>query len=236
MRLGCAEFCIPGELEEKLRLCREHGLWLELANTGERDLSPLDTWDVEVRTVQAFLLHHSSLGARGGESKNAEEHVRRTVDMASEVGAAYALIVPGYGYGRPEGAEERLAESMRRLAEYAQERDVAILMEALSPRKTDLLPSMAAVQGFLERLGMENLALAADTCHAHEAGEDVLDYRELIHELHLKDTSGAPPGEGELDFKRILEKPWRQLCIEYRGEGDVERVLDFLRSLGRPLL
>ena len=233
MKLGCAEFCIGGGLEEKLRFCREHGLWLELANTGERDLSPLDSWRVEVRTVQAFLLHSYSLGAGGEEGRAAVEHVQSTVDMAHEIGASYALVVPGYGFDHSGEAVQRLAGAMRGLAEYALERDVVILVEALSPRKTDLLPSLAEVHGFLARAGLEGLALAADTYHAYEAGEDVLDYRDEIQELHLKDTQGAPPGKGELDFKRLLGKPWRQLCIEYRqGGGEVEEVLSFLRSLG----
>jgi sugar phosphate isomerase/epimerase len=234
--LGCAEFCLPGGMEEKLRACRRHGLWMELANTGERDLSIFGSWDVEVRTVQAYLLHRYSLVGRvggRGERKAALEHVRGTVDMAQGVDAGYVLIVPGYGHDFSEDAEKRLGIVLRGLAEYAADRGVAILVEALSPRKTSLLPSLGAVEKFLLSLGEENLLLAGDTLHAFEAGEDVLDYRESIAELHLKDSDSLPPGRGGLDFKRILGEPWRQLCLEYRGDGrELEAVLDFLASLG----
>ncbi|MFQ5904878.1 MAG: hypothetical protein ACE5JO_14440, partial [Candidatus Binatia bacterium] len=55
--LGCSELCLAGRLEDKLDLLEDLGLWLELANTGPRDLSALDSYDVEVKTVQAHLLH-----------------------------------------------------------------------------------------------------------------------------------------------------------------------------------
>lgn len=233
MDLGCAEFCMPGGLEEKLRACRRHGLWMELANTGERDLSVFGSWDVEVRTVQAYLLHSYSLVGRSrGERKAALEHVRGTVDMAQGAGAGYALIVPGYGHDFTEDAEKKLGIVLRGLAGYAADRGVTILVEALSPRKTSLLPSLGSVEKFLRSLGEENLLLAGDTLHAFEAGEDVLDYRESIAELHLKDSASLPPGRGGLDFKRILGKPWRQLCLEYKSDGNLEAALDFLASLG----
>ena len=232
--LGCAEFCLPGGMEEKLRACRRHGLWMELANTGERDLSVFGSWDVEVRTVQAYLLHRYSLVGRGrGERRAAMEHVRATVDMAQGIGAGYALIVPGYGHDFSEDSEKRLDIALRELAEYAADRGVAILVEALSPRKTGLLPSLGAVEKFLRSMGEENLLLAGDTFHAFEAGEDVLEYRETMAELHLKDSDSLPPGRGGLDFKRILGKPWKQLCLEYRGDGrELEAALAFLASLG----
>lgn len=230
MDIGCAEFSLPGSMEEKLRTCRRHRLWIELANTGERDLGILSSWDIEVRTVQAYLLHDFSLVSRGkGERRAAEEHVKSTVDMASRVGAKYALVVPGYGRDFIERAENKLAHALRDLAEYGSNRDVTILVEALSPRKSSLMPSLAAVEKFLRSLGEENLALAGDTCHAFEAGEDLLEYRKSIVELHLKDTDGLPPGMGKLNFKKILKKPWKQVCLEYRDSGrELEAVLRFL--------
>jgi sugar phosphate isomerase/epimerase len=232
--LGCVEFCLPGDLPEKLTACKRHGLWLELANTAERDLGILNSYDVEVRTVQAYLLHQYSLiGWRRAERRAAREHVKTTIELASEVGARYALIIPGYGQKAVVKGKEKLDSTLKKLAGYASERGITILLEALSPRKTAFLPSLAAIQVFVASLNLENLAMAGDTCHAFEAGDDIKDYRRSLAELHLKDTDSKPPGKGVLDFRRILKKPWRQLCLEYNGNGRyLETSLRFLRSLG----
>jgi sugar phosphate isomerase/epimerase len=231
--LGCAEPCLPGNLEEKLQACVKYNLWLELVNKGRRDLSTLNSYDVEVKTVQAYLLHQYSLiGRARAERRAAKEHVKSTVEVASEVGARYVLTVPSYGYGFAEQAHERCRRAFEDLAAYAGDHGVILLVEALSPRKSSFLPSLGMVHAFIASLNVENIALAADTRHAFDAGEDILAYRDSVAELHLKDSEALPPGRGEINFKRILRHPWPQLCLEYQSEGgELEGVLDFLGFL-----
>lgn len=235
MELGCAEFCLPDSFEEKLEACIRHGLWLELANQGERDLSLLESYEVDVRTVQAYNLHRFSLiGKSRDERRAAMRHVKNTISLASEVGADYALIVPGYSGHRDivDAPEERFRKILEDLASYASERGITILVEALGPRRTAFLPSLTRLKTFLDSLNLDNIALAGDTCNAFEAGEDVVDFRTSIVELHLKDEDAKPPGKGRIDFRRVLTHSWNQLCIEYKGNGrEFEAALRFLRSL-----
>lgn len=234
LNLGCAESCLPGiTLEEKLQACKKHRLWIELIHKGERDLDVLSSYDVDVKTVQAYLLHKLSIiGRERAERRAAYEHVKSTIETASNVGAEYVLTVPSYGYEFADNPREECAEAFRDIAAIAGEYGVKVLIEALSPRRTSFLPSLAEVSSFIASLDLENTALAADTCHAYDAGEDVLVLKSQVKELHLKDSRGRPPGKGALDFAPILKgHPWPQLCLEYRSDDEEEALAQALACL-----
>lgn len=244
LNLGCAEHCLPGAaLEEKLRACREHKLWLELVNKGERDLEILGSYDVKVKTVQAFLLHKISLvGVDRAERRAAREHVKNTIATAALVGAEHVLVVPSYGREFVKSFREEFAGALRDIASNAKENGITVLIEALSPLRTSFLPSLGEVSSFIAGMNLDNLALAADTGHAFDAREEVLAFKDRIAELHLKDTQGRAPGRGGLDFAAILKGHfWPQLCLEYRSnkEQALVEALDHIKSIfqsrrGRP--
>lgn len=234
--MGCVEYCLPGStLEEKLRVCKRHKLWLELVNKEERDLGLLSSCDVKVKTVQAYLLHRYSLiGRERAERRAAWEHIRSTIEAAAEVGARYVLTVPSYGFEFTEHSYERCTGAFKNIAAFAQEYDVALLIEALSPSRTSFLPSLAEVSSFIASLNLDNIALAGDTCHALSSGEDVLAFRSQVAELHLRDSYSRPPGKGMVDFAPILRAhPWPQLCLEYKDntEEALKGALAFLNSI-----
>ena len=103
--LGCVEQCLFGELEDKLDLLEELGLWLELANTGPRDISPLDSYSVKVKTVQAYMLHKLHwLSPEKKMQEAAYEHILDTIRIAEDIGADHVLTVPTYGFDLAENS------------------------------------------------------------------------------------------------------------------------------------
>lgn len=239
--LGIAEFCLPGRtLKEKLAEAEKRRLWVELANRRRRDLSALDSFGVRIVTVQAYTLHHLSLISKiAAQRKAARKYVEETIEVARSVGAKYVLAVPSYGFDFISKPFEIAVEIFRGLCDYASERGIAILIEALSPKRTSFLPSLEQVNYFLNAIDRENAALAADTCHIHDSGEEVVEtlkkFKKEVVELHLKNSENKPPGKGSINFKGIMEVCREsQFCLEYKSKNpkrDLKGSLKFLARL-----
>ncbi|MEE8168181.1 MAG: TIM barrel protein [Candidatus Hydrothermarchaeales archaeon] len=232
---GCVEFCLPGTLEDKLETLDELGLWLELVNISERDLSILSSFSIDIRSVQAYRLHDLHLLSRDKYAREAATmHIKETIGIAREVGAANVIAVPTYGFDLVSAPFKTCVETFRELSS---ESDVNILVEALSPTRSAFSPSLAEVSKLVKAINRDNVALAADTCHIHEGEKDVIstlmDFRDEIVELHLKDSCALPPGKGELDFTAVLEICENtELCLEFMSEdpADLKKALGYLKS------
>lgn len=232
-RLGCAETCLSGKLEKKLEILGELGLWLELVNTGQRDLSVLESYEVEVRTVQAYKLHELPWLSKKKEMReSADRHVLESVRIGEKIGAEYVLTVASYGFDLMKRPREECIENYRKISK---ETDLVILIEALSPRQTSFLPSLSEVAELVGEIARDNVGLAADTWHVKESSEDVAEAlrrsgQEII-ELHLRDTNSKPPGKGRLNFEEVLKACTPPLlCLEFRT-GTKEDVASAYRLL-----
>lgn len=236
--LGCAEFCLPGKnLEKKLEAARKYALWVELVNDKKKDLGILNSFDVKVKSVQAYLLHDLSLLSRNPAiQKAAIKHVKDTIEMAGKVGAENVATVPAYGYEHIVQPYKKCIEIFRELSNYALDYNIKILIEALSQKRTSFLPSLAEVRKLVKAIDRENVCLAADTCHIYDSGENVAEvlekFRDEIVKLHLKDSDSLPPGRGKINFKKILKICKNSLlCLEYKSnsEKDLEDSLRYLK-------
>lgn len=232
------DFVLDANLEEVLSIFEELDLWIELAKHGAEEV--LNSYSVEVRSVQAYQLHRLSLVSQhSGERTAAMEHVKERIELAARVGAKRVVTVPAYGHSHAEEALQICVESFRKLADFASERGVAIAIEALSPRRTSFLPSLGEVLKLVEQIDRENVHAMADTMHLHDAGEDVgksiAEHGSQIAELHLRDTGSLPPGRGGLDFGEILSAELKaELCLEYSTSD--EKALREAVALVRELL
>ncbi len=235
--LGCSEQCLGGRLEDKLAVLESLGLWMELVNTGPKDLSTLDSYNVEVKKVQAYQLHELQwLNLEEKLREAAHEHVLDTIGIAEGLGADYVLTVPSYGFDVAERPREKCIENYKRISE---ETHLNILIEALSPKQTGFLPSLPEVSGLVKEIDRDNVGLAADTWHIEESGDDVVDTLSDLgsetSELHLRDTDSKPPGRGNMDFKAVLDASSpRLLCLEFDMNTKEELIgaVRHLRSLG----
>jgi len=232
MRLGCAEFCVPGKmLEEKLEVLEKYKMWLELANEKKRSLKALSSFNVEVETVQAYKLHELHLlGKDAAIRKAALAHVKETIDIARETDAKNVLIAI---YGFNSVSVRKSIEILRALSQSSM--DIKILVEALDAKRTSFCPSLKEISTLIKKTGRENIALAADTFHAYESGENVCDFKNEVVELHLRDTGSRAPGRGNLNFYEILKAYKNKLlCIEYKTRNpkkDFEAAAKFIYLL-----
>ncbi|MDI6654581.1 MAG: sugar phosphate isomerase/epimerase family protein [Candidatus Hydrothermarchaeota archaeon] len=237
--LGCAEFCLPGKnLKERLEAARKHNLWVELVNNGKRDLSILSSFDTEIKSVQAYLLHDLSLLSKNAAIRKAAlRHVKDTIEIAGKIEAGNVLTVPTYGFEYVAWPYKKCIEIFRELSNFALDFDVRILIEALSRKRTSLLPSLAETRGLVKAINRKNVCLMADTCHIYDSGENVAKmlkkFSSEIVELHLRDSESLPPGKGKLNFKKILRICKNSLlCLEYKSgsEKDLEDSLKYLKN------
>ncbi|MFN4132756.1 MAG: sugar phosphate isomerase/epimerase family protein [Candidatus Hadarchaeales archaeon] len=237
MRLGCAEFAVPGEtLREKLNFLEQKKLWLELANDGKKSLvdvkSLLSSYKVEVRSVQAYRQHEFQLLAAGEKEREmARKHVAETINFAGEIGAEHAVVVTGYGGPGVEAPERVLAELLKEFSGAGEERGVKVGLEALGA-KTSFLPRVDEVATFLKRLSLANVGIVLDTMHAYSAGENPAEIFErnspIITEVQLRDVGSRAPGKGEIDFKKLgklLRDYSGLLCLEYHPVENPEKEL-----------
>jgi sugar phosphate isomerase/epimerase len=226
--LGCVEQCLFGALEDKLDLLEELGLWLELANTGPRDTSPLKSYSVRVKTVQAYMLHKLHwLSPEKKMHKAACEHILDTIKMAEDIGADHVLTVPTYGFYLADDSRQLCVQNFRSISK---ETNLVILIEALSPKKTKFLPSLPAVAELVDEINRDNVRLAADTWHIQEsdfeAAEMLGDFD--VIELHLRDTNSTPPGQGIIDFRKIIKALSPQLlCFEFNAGTKMDLIVAY---------
>ncbi len=248
-QLGCVEFAVPGgSLEGKLSILESRGMWLELANDGGRGADEVsraqESFDVPIRCVQANLLHKLKLlSGDAAEHCAALSHVEETVRMASELGAENVVTTLDYGKPTAKSPRRLALETYRRLGRLAQELGVTVSIEPLGKNRSDFMPGISEVAKLVSEVSSPRVRLMADTMHIHDNGDDV--YAALaaraaeISELQLRDTGSKPPGQGKLDFVKIMEKVKEKfrglLCMEYKpGKNPQEEFIeacDFLADV-----
>jgi len=178
---------------------------LDVPSAGEGELAEL----AEICQEAAFVTVH----VRGVHMAWDPPGLRSEIDFAARVGASVLVLHPVcLGLLTPEDRFD--VPEIRRLAEYAAQRDVRLALE----NSDDAIWLLDLV---LEEIGDDpeatNLGICIDTGHAnmsHDAGrEPVPNYLEryagqLLH-VHLHDNHGETdehliPGDGIIDWPRVL--------------------------------
>ncbi len=223
MRLGIAEFSLPGQgLEEKLQTAEHKRLWIEVANDGVpwkcwRWKSLLPSYRVRVRSVQAFLQHRLSLLSKSEvERKAALNHVIQTIEFASLVSAKHVVVVLCYGKPEVEDADEQSVRALGEMAKVAEDAGITLGLEPLDHARTNYRPTTEAVWEIVKLVNNDHLKLMIDTGHAWNNGENVVEilerFRDVVSEIHLKDSESKAPGLGALDFEPIVN-----VCANAKG-------------------
>lgn len=247
--LGCAEFAVPGRtLEEKLGVLESRGMWLELANDGDRSLVSIQAavsgYNVPIHSVQANGLHYLRLLSDDpGERRAARRHVEETMAWAAALGAENVVTTLAFGDPAAKKPYPLALETFRSFGLQAEELGITVSIEPLGRNRTSFLPSVSEVYRLVTKLEMEHVRLMADTMHIHDNGDDVFGviakYIDEISELQLRDTESRPPGLGTIDFsalmKVIVEKFNGLLCLEYRPgnnpRADFDHACNFVFGL-----
>ena len=142
------------------------------------------------------------------------DFMRRLVDLCGELGGG--VLVLGSPAQRStaslpaEDALEHLADGLTRLAVFAEQRNSAILIEALASSDTNIINTIADANALIQRIAKPGVGGMFDF---HNCGDETLHWDELIEKyfdiiehIHLNDTNGSYPGTGESDFLPAFQK------------------------------
>ncbi len=205
------------DLREVDRQVRDRGLVV-------LGLTPAADWPTETRDLS---------NPDAAKRAKAVDYVRSCVDMAAELGAAYAGVLPtpsGRFFGLGSYAEEWgwAVEGVRRAGEYAQLVGVPIAFEVLNRYEAFLLNSAAQGLRFADQVDCESVKLILDVFHMHLEESDLhaalRQARGKLATLHLADTNRRGLGRGHLDlpalFRTLREIEYDgPVCLEFNAPG-----------------
>lgn len=150
------------------------------------------------------------------------ERLQHHIEWAGRVGAHLTM---GGVFGRLE-AEDRVREAqyagavdvLRKLADYAAPRSVAIMIEPINRYETNFLTNAEKALSFIADVDRSALHLLLDTFHMNIEEADfvatiAMAGQHLGH-IHLVDSNRQPPGGGHIDFMPILHELY---AIGYEG-------------------
>lgn len=161
----------------------------------------------------AMILGQTLLHPDASAAAQAEARLGEMIGFAERVGAG--LVTIGGFRGRqasaPPDAPARLAAILRTAADHAAALGVRLAIEPLNRYEADLVNTAEQGLAFLAEVDHPAVGLLLDTFHANieERSWDT-PFRRLMQagklwHVHLGDNNRLPPGEGMIDFARVVD-------------------------------
>ena len=148
-----------------------------------------------------------------------EEGVRIT----AELGGAYfgGILYSAMGkYAAPITAKGRqnAVESLKRIAELAQKKNVTLGLEVVNRYESNLLNTASQALGMLDEIGAPNVVVHLDTYHMNieecDFMQPVLQCRERLGYVHIGESNRGYLGSGTIDFAQFFHA---LAMIDYKG-------------------
>ena len=175
------------------------------------------------------------------------ERIKEYTDLA-EVANCVVIIGLLRGLARESGGykefELRLTESLKTCLDYAEKKNVTLVLEAINHFESDAFQNIEDACGFISKLGTKNLRLHIDSFHMNieeaDLRKSILNAGELIGHVHFADSNRRYPGAGHMDFKQILsaleEVNYQGYiameCLPYPSPFEAaEKAYNYLKSL-----
>lgn len=107
------------------------------------------------------------------------EEVRRTAALGSRI----LVLHPGAHMGDgPDEGIRRIAEGVRKVLSNTAETNVAIALEGMAGKGTEVGRSFEELANLIREIGENRrLGVCLDTCHMNDAGYDVISFEELLN-------------------------------------------------------
>jgi sugar phosphate isomerase/epimerase len=154
-----------------------------------------------------------------------ESIFRDFIDLAASYGN---LVNIGRVRGRIEKdgstkSEELFIELVRRLCEYAQHKNVTLILEPVNRYELNFINSVEEGVALIKKVNMPNLRLMPDVFHMNiedvTIGGELAKHIDYISYVHLADSNRRAPGWGHTDFSDIFGHLKR---VNYSGWCSVE--------------
>lgn len=165
-----------------------------------------------VSTGQVFAAGNCSFASADSDVRaKAERLFEGLIEIAGELGAAINVGRVRGSIG-PNGSrtdvEARVADSLNRLGEQARKAGTYIILEPVNRYEIDFLNSCEEAVDFLNRYRMDSIRIMPDLFHMNieEASIEgsLMRWADRIGYIHFADSNRHFPGDGHLDFSRII--------------------------------
>lgn len=180
----------------------------------KKDLDDRNLGCSTISTGQARALEGISLLHEGEALATAQKRMMQHIDAAAILGSKVTLgLLRGLGTNGNEEEEKKiLAENLKPVLKYAEEKNVTIMLEAINRYETALFNSAKETVDFIEDyLGNPScMGILWDLFHANiEDGqfEEAVDYMgDKLKHVHVADSNRMFPGYGHTDFEAVFRK------------------------------
>jgi sugar phosphate isomerase/epimerase len=156
------------------------------------------------------------------ESSVREKAIQRIKAQVRFAAGLNAVVIVGLMRGKiEEGVTEDQADEWMSsaLIECTKENSaVKIAIEPINRYETDLLNTVEATLGFVNKLALDNIGLLLDTFHMNieepSMFQSIEAAKDRLFHFHVADSNRWHPGAGHIDFKQIVTQLDR---IGYEG-------------------
>ena len=165
-----------------------------------------------VSTGQVFAAGNCSFASADPQIRaKAEAMFSGLIEVAGELGARINVgrvrgsIVPNGSRGE---VEARVADSLRRLGDKAKQSGTSIILEPVNRYEIDFLNSCQEAVDFLARNGLAEIKIMPDVFHMNIEDPSIegglMRWIDRIGYIHFADSNRHFPGDGHLDFSKII--------------------------------
>lgn len=209
-------------LEESLRTFSKLGYdGVELAirdpdMTDVKNLVRLVTkYNLEVPAIatgQAFVEEGLNLSDACAEiRKKAVKRIKRHIDAAREFGA---MVIIGLVQGnvrkgeKLKDVENRFIDNLGKCLDFAKRLNIKMVLEPVNRYENGFIHTVDYGIELIRWISQPNIGLLLDTFHMNIEEKDIyktiIGSRKFLWHVHISDSNRWAPGQGHLDFKKIL--------------------------------
>jgi len=154
----------------------------------------------------------------------AAARLREVIEFSAEIGSPLVTIGGFRGHYSDLGAESGLAvlaETLRNASEEAAERGVRLVVEPLNRYESDAINNMQEGLDLIEQVDHRSLGLLLDTFHMNIEEKSLCGaFRQAnalnrLWHVHLGDSNRLAPGQGHIDFGKIVKTLSEIACESY---------------------
>ena len=149
-----------------------------------------------------------------GCRKAALEHFKWAVDCNEALGSQ-SMCGPFYqplgvfsGLPPTEDEKQRVADVHRELADYAQQKNVGLVIEALNRFECYLLNTMEDLAAYVKRVDHPNVGFMYDTFHGqieeHDHVAAITKHVSLLKHFHVSENDRGTPGRGQVPWDDVF--------------------------------
>lgn len=172
------------------------------------------------------------------QREDAVAYLKTAIDMAKEMGADFVLTSPANGgyLATYDQLWSRLEKTIRELGDYAAQKEIRLVVEALTPYESNFFTRANDLAELFRRVDNPYVVGMCDVVPPFVQHESIMAYFDKLgskmHHMHIIDgeqgtDSHIIPGEGSIPLKEMIYELKR---INYQGTATLELVTGYINE------